>query len=269
MDSETDHKCTCPVCLLVARDPHQTTCCGTLYCRDCLHGIQVTSNKCAVCRKTIANILPDTRASLQINALHIYCPNKPSGCDWKGEISNASKHQKLCEYEPIACSNGCNEKIANRNLQNHLANHCVQRRYKCRRCDLEDTYIHITGSHENTCPDRIIHCTKVGCGQAMKLKDTKNHAKTCPEAVVSCECGNEMKQKHLPTHQETCLQSLVTCSYGGVGCGDIVKRKHLKSHHHWHTNTRHVNIAVGKVYLFAALVLLVSLILYRYFTDSA
>ena len=41
----------CQICLHVARSPHQMTCCGKVYCQDCLDEHKRNSTICPNCRK--------------------------------------------------------------------------------------------------------------------------------------------------------------------------------------------------------------------------
>ena len=59
-------KLVCQICLLVARSPHQVTCCGKVYCKTCLdehkrHSLRsIYSKECPNCRK-IGQNFPDIR----------------------------------------------------------------------------------------------------------------------------------------------------------------------------------------------------------------
>ena len=45
----------CLICLMVARDPQQMTCCGKVLCKACLAEQSKHSNKCPQCRKDIVS----------------------------------------------------------------------------------------------------------------------------------------------------------------------------------------------------------------------
>ena len=53
----------CLICLCVARDPQQVTCCGKLLCRVCLEEYREGSNSCPHCRKHISTFA-DTKSNI-------------------------------------------------------------------------------------------------------------------------------------------------------------------------------------------------------------
>ena len=50
----------CLICTCVAKEPMQMSCCGKVYCKECLTELQKHSNKCPHCRKE-GNGFPDIR----------------------------------------------------------------------------------------------------------------------------------------------------------------------------------------------------------------
>ena len=62
----------CLICLLPARDPQQSTCCGKVFCEACVNELKKHSNKCPGCRGDM-NCFPDKRSKSHV-AQHI----KPS-----------------------------------------------------------------------------------------------------------------------------------------------------------------------------------------------
>ena len=51
----------CLICLLAARDPQQSTCCGKVFCETCVDELKKHSNKCPGCRGDM-NYFPDKRS---------------------------------------------------------------------------------------------------------------------------------------------------------------------------------------------------------------
>ena len=45
----------CLICLSVARDPQQITCCGKVTCKPCLEELKKHSNDCPQCRRSIVS----------------------------------------------------------------------------------------------------------------------------------------------------------------------------------------------------------------------
>jgi TNF receptor-associated factor 4 len=57
----------CLICLLAARDPQQTTCCGKVYrCETCIDDLKKHSSRCPGCRGDM-NCFPDKRSKLDIS----------------------------------------------------------------------------------------------------------------------------------------------------------------------------------------------------------
>ena len=56
----------CLICLLAARDPQQSTCCGKVFCETCIDDLKKHSSKCPGCRGDI-NCFPDKRSKLDIS----------------------------------------------------------------------------------------------------------------------------------------------------------------------------------------------------------
>ena len=55
----------CLICLLAARDPQQSTCCGKIFCKTCIDDLKKHSSKCPGCRGDM-NCFPDKRSKLGI-----------------------------------------------------------------------------------------------------------------------------------------------------------------------------------------------------------
>ena len=51
----------CLICLLAARDPQQSTCCGKVFCETCVDELKKHSNKCPGCRGDM-KCFPDKRS---------------------------------------------------------------------------------------------------------------------------------------------------------------------------------------------------------------
>ena len=82
---------TCLICTLVAREAQQVSCCGKIFCRQCLENSAKAKSSCPSCHEDLnGKSFPDLRANLNINQLNVYCRNKEEGCAWEG---------KVCEVE--------------------------------------------------------------------------------------------------------------------------------------------------------------------------
>ena len=45
-----------------------------------------------------------------------------------------------------------------KDLDDHLEDEYLNRDYTCKHCELEGTYVFITGDHDEVCPEKIIPC---------------------------------------------------------------------------------------------------------------
>ena len=96
----------CPICRLVARNPHQASCCGKIYCHECFCQLQQRSKwlfRCANCREEEPSVFPDRKTAGQINSLRTACPNREGGCDWRGAVRDLDMHLRRCDFADIEC----------------------------------------------------------------------------------------------------------------------------------------------------------------------
>ena len=101
-DDELRVTLKCHVCASLPTDAHQSTCCGTLWCKDCfLREVRLYA-KCPNCRRsaTSASIVPDPRAELKAAATSIPCPNKLHGCPFVDKRDLVANHAAVCSYRP-------------------------------------------------------------------------------------------------------------------------------------------------------------------------
>jgi hypothetical protein len=56
----------CLICLCVARDPQQISCCGKLFCRVCLEEHKKGSSDCPQCRVNISSFADKKSTTLMI-----------------------------------------------------------------------------------------------------------------------------------------------------------------------------------------------------------
>ena len=61
----------CLICLSVARDPQQISCCGKVLCKGCLEELKKHSNLCPQCRVDIVSFA-DKRSKICNIIIHIY-----------------------------------------------------------------------------------------------------------------------------------------------------------------------------------------------------
>jgi len=110
----------CAICLDIAENAVETSCCHHIYCQECLQEYannQVFST-CPECR-SLFNILPSQLARRMIGNLLVCCPYE--GCDSQITRSNVEDHKLLCQYRDIKCTApNCQFDGNNEAFLNHL-----------------------------------------------------------------------------------------------------------------------------------------------------
>ena len=216
----------CAICTLVARNPHQVSCCGGIFCKDCIQKFKKATKKppCPLCRKSLSNYkcFKDSRAERYIKNLKIYCTNKSNGCTWDGSVNEMNRHRtKTCEYKSIKCPD-CKEEIMRKFLDSHLADHCPEREVSCPNCKEVGAYSFITSDeHIDECPDATVPCPNEGCGKEMYRKLLQSHIKVCPKEIISC-------------------------SYSIAGCCVTTTREAVMEHEHQFTQ-EHLHMALDHI----------------------
>ena len=89
---------TCLICLEIADDAMETSCCHKIYCRDCLS--KVESRLCPTCRQEFKMIISHTTRRI-IGSLPASCPN--AGCSLESTVSEIKVHERKCEFLKRAC----------------------------------------------------------------------------------------------------------------------------------------------------------------------
>ena len=97
---------SCSICKLILREPHQTSCCNTSFCRVCIECVEANNNPCPLCKKRVFNKFPDVQLQRVVNVLEVLCPFNRQGCMWVGLLGNLDKHLNL-NPEPDSQPEGC------------------------------------------------------------------------------------------------------------------------------------------------------------------
>ena len=135
----------CPVCLLVMREPHLTSCCGNHFCFACINEVREMGNPCPLCKVVVTHTLLNRKEKCRILELKVYCSSRDAGCEWAGELGDLEAHVKPmkdkgpCLYTEVKCSLGCAKTMERRHLQSHLESDCPFRLQTCSYCDHKAT----------------------------------------------------------------------------------------------------------------------------------
>ena len=147
-----------------------------------------------------------------IKALKVKCDNLDNGCQWVGELRSLEEHVLNCVYTLLPCTNECTKQkeivtVYRKDLNNHLANECPRRQYRCPKCKLVGEYKERTTVHLETCPKVKVQCPNAQCLVSRHRCDIVAHRSTCEYEKVACkyaELGCEVRplRKNLKKHEE-------------------------------------------------------------------
>ena len=202
----------CLICTLVAREAQQASCCGKIFCKQCLKKSMRFNDDCPHCREDLnGKYFPDRRAIRDINQLKVYCENKKEGCTWEGELRRAKTHHGSCPYRHVECPNQCTEAVRSMDLPRHLETQCPSRVVKCSHCKQVGKHAYISTNHLEDCPDLHIHCPNKGCRESPKRKNMGAHRQQCPKETISCEyaklgCKHVCLREDITDHNEKQVQ---------------------------------------------------------------
>ena len=213
---------SCPICLLILREPYQVTCCGNSFCRACIQKIKTKNKPCPTCNKE--NFTDYSNLGLQrpLYGFKVYCSNKDEGCDWQGELGQLDKHLNLnpdkdkqeigCAYTKVKCLH-CSELYQRCSIKRHQTSECLLRPFSCEMCkEFKSTYDDVTKNHALSCKCRPVECPNT-CGNTLLHQELEEHlSSVCPLSMVECEfshagCDVKMHRKDFPSHLS---ESMVT-----------------------------------------------------------
>ena len=214
----------CGICMDLASDPTQTSCCGHTYCNKCVSKWARKKTTCPQCRADDFTFSADVRTERFIKNLELFCPNYSQGCDWNNTLRSLSEHiSKDCPYATVSCPNGCGNTYQRYAEKVHTGSECILRKIPCpfcSRCLVEPPlmpYKQMTSVHYKECPYWPMRCP--------------NH----------CEDGHLLQRNTLDDHRRhDCLKETIACHFEEFGCSYKTKREdmveHLKEEVHVHLN---------------------------------
>jgi hypothetical protein len=101
MDSYTlEQNLKCPICLTISDEPHETSCCGHIFCAKCIKSITPKMN-CPICRSNKFFFRENTFVKLLLNTSKVACPN---GCGMYIPLSQVKLHKYSCETYLFTCT---------------------------------------------------------------------------------------------------------------------------------------------------------------------
>ena len=207
----------CPICLDVIQEPYLTTCCGNHFCQTCIQEVEKTKNpRCPLCNETPFKSFINKHFLRQLNQLKVYCSNKAKGCEWIGEYGKVGEHLSMstkekgdCQYVLIKCpASSCSKEIFRGKFKDHVDNRCDYRKFLCKHCGLQSTYLKITSGHYDLCVNFPVFCPN-SCSKVQYARSKlKDHLAMCPEQEVACPfsemgCKEKFKRRLLQRHIES------------------------------------------------------------------
>ena len=129
----------CPICLQILREPHQVTCCGKSYCKDCIDQIKEDHLACPTCNQKGFVEFPNKGLQQSLYSFKVSCTHKEKRCDWTGELGQLEKHLNVnyskvenqldgCDYVELGCLYfvaGCEKKLNRKEMRKHLEENLV------------------------------------------------------------------------------------------------------------------------------------------------
>lgn len=135
-DCELVDKPICPVCQQILREPYQTSCCGSSFCRVCVENVKTENKPCPKCKQEKFSIVHNESLQRSLYGFQVYCSHKLEGCEWKGELGQVDSHLNLtpqpgkqlegCQYSEIECQH-CNELQKRCDITVHQRERCPKR----------------------------------------------------------------------------------------------------------------------------------------------
>ena len=215
----------CTICQFVAQDAYQASCCGKVFCKNCLIGLRrnVREFRCPACREQLnSKCFKDTRADQEIRDLHVFCDNRKEGCEWAGELRSLNDHLKKCIYHAVECTNKCGRTVQRKKLEEHLKNDCPNRLQECPHCHEVGELSYINSDHLQVCPDFHLTCPIRGCTLKVRRCQMEMHRSTCPKKSTQClfanvGCDFKLKREDCPTHCEEYMSYHLQLAVKAIG----------------------------------------------------
>ncbi|XP_048456605.1 TNF receptor-associated factor 5-like isoform X1 [Rhincodon typus] len=201
----------CVTCSFVLCNPYQTGC-GHRFCENCIAEL-IETKPIAICpidhEKIITNwIFRDNCCKREVWNLMVYCKNSPA-CIVKTSFGRLGDHLKKCEFETVACVNGCDAILHRKDLTGHLQTVCDYREEACQYCKVKLIFKNIKEHEAVACPNYPIQCT-YNCGESLLRNELDTHLMECPEAEVECSykkygCQVREKRRMIREHEYSYL----------------------------------------------------------------
>ncbi|XP_015283098.1 PREDICTED: TNF receptor-associated factor 5 [Gekko japonicus] len=203
----------CAHCHLVLHNPHQTGC-GHRFCQRCITSLKElnTVPTCPVDKEIIKleEVFKDNCCKREVLNLQVFCRNSPT-CNVKTSLGRYQDHLQQCLFERVQCiSEGCCEKVLQKDLKEHIDLQCRYRNELCQYCNQLVLLINLQVHEETDCPCYPLTCPR-GCKQIILTKEVESHIIVCPEVEIDCPykpygCLTKIKRGKLSEHENISLR---------------------------------------------------------------
>ena len=188
----------CPICMEILKKPHQTECCGTDFCKECIERIKMDKKPCPTCKHRDIGLFLNIGLQKELYSLRIKCIYHDRGCRWIGELGQLDSHfnsnpcpeKQLegCKYVQLTCTY-CAKKLRRSEFSYHQNDRCKKRPFKCDYCKTyKSNYRDVVNKHWPICTLYPIECSS--CGEKVPRHIIEDHMKyICSAAGVMCNAG--------------------------------------------------------------------------------
>lgn len=227
IDAPKELRTECPICLYILREPHQATCCGSIYCKLCIERVRKDCKPCPNCREANFDVFPDRGLRNSLYGFKVACIHQDKGCTWLGELRYVEEHLNVnpklnhrffgCEYVDEACI-ACSSLFPRGTLEQHEMKKCPKRPYTCEYCsDHSATFEEVAERHWPMCPDRPAPCTNE-CGIYPLKKNLERHLK------YECDLREPETELNSPDEIRRHIQSVVKTQLPSLYSAEFLKK---------------------------------------------
>ena len=207
----------CPVCFDLLTEPYLSDC-GHHVCHQC-HTKLIAECKmeCPECREPTALSSARLNKFLQreINDLKVRCQHHREGCKWTGEVRELQSHldpdKRKCDYIPLPCSFGCDERIRSGAMREHKKRYCTKRQMSCPYCSYFGSIDNVTAKHLPICLQAPVTCPNNCKKVELKKEQLQAHIDECPLQVISCPftsagCIVKLPRNEIEKHEDAAMR---------------------------------------------------------------
>ena len=107
----------CPICVLIPREPYNTSCCGNSFCGSCIKRIAKDGMSCPLCNDHDFTLARSKKLERELKHLEVHCVHRCRGCQWTGQLGHIEEHLndnpdpdgqfEGCSFVKIRCIHGC------------------------------------------------------------------------------------------------------------------------------------------------------------------